>query len=57
MLGLLRATTTEQGLVVHATLSHKTYVTEVKVSNEQMATLNLEEHVVVPKWNYNIKPQ
>ncbi len=57
ILGLLRATTTEQGLVVHATLSHKTYLTKVKVSDEQMATLNLEEHAVVPKWNYTIKPQ
>lgn len=56
MLGLLRATTTEQGLVVHATLTHKTYATEIKISDEQMASLNLEGHALLPKWNYTIKP-
>ena len=56
MLGLLRGTTTEQGLVVHATLTHKTYATEIKISDEQMAALNLEGHELLPKWNYTIKP-
>ena len=56
MLGLLRGTTTEQGLVVHATLTHKTYATEIKISDEQMASLNLEGHELLTKWNYTIKP-
>jgi len=56
MLGLLRATTTEQGLMVHATLTQKTYATEIKISDEQMAEVNLEEHAILPKWNYTIKP-
>ena len=57
MLALLRGTTTEKGLAVHATLTHKTYATEIKISDEQMAEVNLKEHAVLPKWNYTIKPQ
>jgi hypothetical protein len=42
--------------MVHATLTQKTYATEIKISDEQMAEVNLEEHAILPKWNYTIKP-
>lgn len=57
MLHLIEATTTEQGLVVKATLTQKVYPPQIKISNEQMAALNLQKHTTLPQWNYTIKPQ
>jgi hypothetical protein len=56
MLQLLNATTTKQGLVVKATLTNIQYQTHIKVSDEQMAALNLTKHATLPQWNYTIKP-
>jgi hypothetical protein len=56
MLQFLRATTTKQGLVVTATLTNIQYQTHIKVSDEQMAALNLTKHETLPQWNYTIKP-
>lgn len=56
MLNFLNATTTQQGLVVKATLNDKHYATGIKVSDEQMAALNLHQHDTLPQWNYTIKP-
>ena len=56
LLHLIDSTTTEQGLVVRATLTQKTYATEIKISDEQMAALNIETHTTLPQWNYTIKP-
>ena len=56
MLHFLNATTTEQGLVVTASLTDTQYETGIKISDEQMATLNLTKHSVLPQWNYTIKP-
>ncbi|MCL4393599.1 MAG: ISAzo13 family transposase [Chloroflexi bacterium] len=56
MLHLIEATTTEQGLVIKATLTQRAYLTQVKISKEQMATVNLQRHTVHPQWNYTIKP-
>ena len=56
MLHLIEATTTEQGLTLKATLTQKVYATKIKISNAQMATLNLEKHTTLPQWNYTIKP-
>jgi len=56
MLHLIEATTTEQGLAVTATLTQAVYRTKIKISNEQMATVNLEKHATLPRWNYTIKP-
>ncbi len=56
MLGLIEATTTEQGLEVTATLNEKVYATEIKISDAQMAALNLQKHDTLPHWNYTIKP-
>jgi len=56
MINLLNATTTQQGLVVKATLSKTDYQTGIKISDEQMNNLNLHKHTTFPKWNYTIKP-
>ena len=56
MLRLIEATTTEQRLVVKATLTQKVYLTQIKISNEQMAALNLQKHTTLPQWNYTIQP-
>src|SRR5262249_23737936 len=44
LLAYVRGTQTETGLCVRARLNRKTYPTEVKVSDEQMASLHLERH-------------
>ena len=54
MLQFLRATTTQQGLVVTATVTNIQYQTHIKVSDEQMAALNLTQHLTLPQWNYTI---
>ena len=56
MLGFLNATTTEQGLVVRAVLTKTNYQTKIKISNQQMAALNLTKHETLPQWNYTIHP-
>jgi hypothetical protein len=56
MLNLLNATTTQQGLIVTATLTTTEYQTGIKISDEQMLTLNLDKHAMFPQWNYTIKP-
>ncbi len=56
MLTLIAATTTEQGLVVKATLCQKDYLTQIKISDAQMAGLNVQKHETLPQWNYKISP-
>jgi Rhodopirellula transposase DDE domain len=56
MLHLIEGTITEQGLVVHGALTNQKYATKIKISDEQMAGLNLASHTVFPQWNYTIKP-
>jgi len=57
LLGYLRNTTTETGLRVKATLSRKVYQKCIKVSDKEMAMLNLTRRKVCPQWNYVIKPR
>lgn len=56
MLHFLNGTTTEQGLVVRAVLTETKYHTQIKISDQQMADLNLSKHTTLPRWNYTIKP-
>jgi hypothetical protein len=53
---LISATTTREGLQVHAELDTGEYPTKVKVTDEQMATLNLRPHAFHGEWNYTIAP-
>ena len=56
MLNILNATTTQKGLVVKAALCETQYSTGIKVSDEQMASLNLLKHDTLSQWNYTITP-
>ena len=57
LLACIRGTHTETGLRVKASLNRKHYRTKIKVSDQEMKSLNLERHKVCPKWNYTIKPR
>jgi hypothetical protein len=57
MLGYLRGTTTETGLTIRAALHAGAYRTGERVSDAQLATLNLERHAVCPTWNYTLRPR
>lgn len=57
MLGYIRDTTTNTGLKVKAFLLDREYKKGIKVSDQEMATLNLQRRRVCPIWNYVIKPR
>ena len=53
---LIAATTTKTGLKVRAELDENNYPKGVKVSDEQMAVVNLSRHSFHGDWNYTISP-
>jgi hypothetical protein len=57
MLACIRGTQTETGLRVKVSLNRKRYKTKIKVSDREMASVNLKRHKVCPKWNYTITPR
>lgn len=57
MVKLIRGTTTSVGLKVKAAVIQRHYPKAVKVSDEEMAKLNLQKRRVCPQWNYIIKPR
>ena len=57
VLHYLTITTTQTGLTVQAHLVPTTYQTGEKVSNDEMATLNIHYHTICPQWNYTIHPR
>lgn len=50
-------TTTQTGLRVRAHQVPRTYATGIKVADAEMATLNIQAHVICPQWNYTIRPR
>ena len=54
---LIGATTTKTGLKVEGALDTRTYEKGIKVSDAEMATLNLTGDDFHPEWNYTIKPR
>ncbi len=54
---LIGATMTKTGLKVKAKLDKRKYPLKVKVTDEQMRTLNLEPHKFHGEWNYTIRPR
>jgi hypothetical protein len=54
---LIGATTTKAGLRVECALDTRTYEKGIKVSDAEMATLNITGHDFHPEWNYTIKPK
>jgi hypothetical protein len=54
---LIAATTTEAGLTVRSELDTGTYPKGVKVTDDQMAALNIHRHDFHGEWNYTIAPR
>jgi hypothetical protein len=57
VLELLSHTTTKEGLTVRAIKDRNVYPTGIKVSDEELAALNLSRDSFHGEWNYTIKPQ
>ncbi len=56
IVSLIGSTTTEAELRVHSEIDTGDYPRGVKVSDEQMARINLERHSFHGDWNYTIHP-
>jgi hypothetical protein len=56
ILELIGATTTRTGLQVHAELDRGQYPTRIKVTDEELAAVNLAPHEFHGEWNYTISP-
>ena len=54
---LIAATTTEAGLKVRAELDENKYPKGIKVSDAQLAAVNLSRHEFHGDWNYTITPR
>ncbi len=54
---LISATTTKTGLSVRCELDTKAYPKGIRVSDEDMAALNITRDPFHGEWNYTIKPQ
>jgi hypothetical protein len=54
---LIGATTTATGLRVQAELDPGTYPTKVKVSDEELAAVQLTPHAFHGEWNYTVTPR
>ena len=57
ILGFIRGTKTTRGLAVRAVFEPGEYPTSQKITDAEMAALNLEHHAVCPTWNYTIRPR
>jgi len=56
VIDLIASTTTNMGLKVHARLDENTYPTKIKITDAQIAAVNLTGDNFHPEWNYTIKP-
>ena len=54
---LIAATTTKTGLTVRCELDPNVYAKGVKVSDADMAALNMKADTFHPEWNYTIAPR
>ncbi|MDX6646521.1 MAG: hypothetical protein QOK40_2248 [Miltoncostaeaceae bacterium] len=57
IISLIAATTTRTGLSVHARLDERSYPKGIKVTDAQLAAVNLHGDAFHPEWNYSIKPR
>jgi len=57
MLGYIRGTTTTTGLTVKAYLDEGIYRKGQKVTREDLDSLNVEAHNILPEWNYTLRPR
>ena len=53
---LISSTTTQKGLKVYAKLDKSKYPTKVKISDQEMACVNLKRHDFHGEWKYTICP-
>lgn len=53
---LIASTTTKTGLTVRCELDTQTYPKGIKVTDAEMATLNIKRDIFHPEWNYSISP-
>ena len=54
---LIANTRTKTGLSISCELDRNTYPKGIKVSDEEMATLNIKRDEFHPEWNYAIAPR
>jgi hypothetical protein len=54
---LIGATTTKTGLQLRCELDPNTYTKGIKVSDAEMAALNIKGDAFHPEWNYTIAPR
>ena len=57
IVSLIASTTTRTGLIVRAALDTNHYDTEIKVSDDELARLQLQRHEFHGDWNYTISPR
>ncbi len=56
IVNLIAATTTREGLRVQSQLDTKSYPTGIKVSDKEMASINIQSASFHGEWNYTISP-
>jgi hypothetical protein len=54
---LIASTTSKTGLKVRCELDTRAYAKGIKVSDDEMATLNITADTFHPEWNYSISPR
>jgi hypothetical protein len=57
IISLIAATTTSTGLAVYAQLDDRAYPDKIKVSDTDLAAVNLHREAFHPEWNYRVKPR
>jgi len=57
IVNLIASTTTSTGLIVKAALDTNHYDTEIKVSDKELAQLQLQRHEFHGDWNYTVSPR
>ena len=56
MVELIASTTTKTGLIVRCELDSGIYPKGIKVSDQEMASINIKGDAFHPEWNYTISP-
>ena len=57
VIDLIAATTTRTGLKVYARLDESAYPDKIKITDAQLAAVQLSGDPFHPEWNYTIKPR
>ena len=57
IVNLIGNTTTQTGLSIHAELDTRPYVTGIKVTDEELAAVQIERDAFHGEWNYTIVPR